>query len=103
MLGARAIGPGAGSTAAAGGLMSAAAGGGGGSTGAHAASQSAIATGAAADRATQIRRAARLGFSRGAIALSLVSGIGVPPESCRREFTPRPSRTEYASAAGAPR
>jgi hypothetical protein len=101
MLGARAIGPGAGSTAAGGGPVSTAAGGGSGSTGAHPPSQSGIAVRLAANHASRFRRTLWPGFTRRAVALSSVSGIGVSP---RRRFRlkitlSRARREQHASAA----
>jgi len=97
MLGASAIGPGVGSTAAAGGLASAAAWGGGGSFGTHALSQSGTATSVAAGHANQIRRIAGPGCFRGAIALSSELGIGVFPGIVSPRDYALPTRERHAS------
>ena len=76
-VGARAIGPGGGSTIV-GALMSAIAGGAGCSIGKHAPSHSGIATMIGADHATPIHHPSRPGFSLGAIIESSISGMASP-------------------------
>jgi hypothetical protein len=100
MPGASAMGP-DGASAIVGGLASAAARGGPGATGAHAGSDSAIATMMAADRTAPIRRPPHGAFSLSAIAASAISGIAYPPAPFPRKVYAFPALRETTRESGA--